>query len=248
MLISCQSFFFSVSSSQGQMNARGSARAPRHRLLHYVVQVKPLALCHRRRFSVSGRTQRWPSGFSSDQKLIVFSLSSPLAAAAAPDPVAQLFTAARLRRARFSILLRQPVWGESEAAAGANQYRQETERDRKSRHKSITRPVVRGVSLMVSWTDYVVRGNVSLSFASQRWALLGEASGCWHTTNSLKTASKVMHFTFVYRRNTLVSATNKTHYGEKVQSNLTQQLQKFTFMARCRFYCSYLIILHKKCN
>lgn len=214
MLISCQLFFFSAAASQGQMNECGSGRALRHRLLHYVVRVKPLALCHWRRFSVSGRTQRWPSGFSSDQNSLS-SLPSPSAAAAAPDPTAQLFTAAHLRRVRFSILLRQPVWSESEAAAGTNQYCQETGRDRKSRHKSITRPVVRGVSLMVSWIDYVVRGNVSLSFASQRWALLREASGCWHTTNSLCAASEVIHFTFAHRRNTLGSATNKTHYGKK---------------------------------
>lgn len=151
---------------------------------------------------------------SAQIKYSLSSLSSPSAAAAAPDPAAQLFTAARLRRARFSILFRQPVRGEGEAAASTNQYRQETGRDRKSRHKSITRPVVRGVSLMVSWIDYVVRGNVSLLFASQRWALLREASGCWHTTNSLHTAP-VIHFTFVHRRHTLVSATNKTHYGKK---------------------------------
>lgn len=97
MLVSCESYFFSA---QGQMNERGSARAPRHRLLHYVVQVKPLALCHWRRFSVSGRAQRWPSGFSSDQNSLS-SLSSPSAAAAAPDPAAQLFTAARLRRSEI---------------------------------------------------------------------------------------------------------------------------------------------------
>lgn len=87
MLISCQSYFFSAAASQGQMNERGSARAPRHRLLHYVVRVKPLALCHRHCFSVSGCTQRWPSGFSSDQNSLS-SLSSPSAAAAAPDPAA----------------------------------------------------------------------------------------------------------------------------------------------------------------
>lgn len=138
-----------------------------HRLLNYLVRVKPL----RRWPSPSSFLHRWPPppqththtqaaiGIQLRSKPVVLALASIGSSCASPSSGAIIHCRAS-RGKRFPIFIastrvRAGKRGGCEHKPG-QPAGQETGRDSKSRHKSITSWVSRAVSLTESWIDYTV--------------------------------------------------------------------------------------------